>query len=86
MAEFVRQELDTESMKMRFAGYSLKSKAYRLFDEANLKLYIWRGVDFNEMDFGQKVAMSTKPDQKSMHMEVKQQAHTTGKDEEVAEI
>ena len=38
------------------------------------------------MDFGQKVAMSTKPDQKSMHMEVKQQAHTTGKDEEVAEI
>ena len=44
-----------------------------------------RDVEFNESDFGQKSAMTTEPDQKSM--EVKQNGEITAKDEEeVAEI
>ena len=40
----------------------------------------WRDVEFNESDFGQKSAMTTEPDQKSM--ELKQNADITAKDEE----
>ena len=75
-----RRKLDTKSKKMRFVGYSLTSKGYRLFDETNRKLYIRRDVEFNESDFGQTSAMTTEPDPKSM--EVKQNADTTAKDEE----
>ena len=79
-----RRKLDTKSKKMRFVGYSLTSKGYRLFDETNRKLCIRRDVEFNESDFGQKSAMTTEPDLKSI--EVNQNADTTAKDEEVAEI
>ena len=65
---------------MRFVGYSLTSKGYRLIDETNQKLYVRRDVEFNESDFGQKSAMTTEPEPKSM--EVKQNADTTAKDEE----
>ena len=75
-----RQKLDTKSKKMRFVGDSLTSKGYRLFDETNQKLYIRRDVEFNESDFGQKSAMTTEPDQKSMQL--KQNADITAKDEE----
>ena len=75
-----RRKLDTKSKKMRFVGYSLTSKGYRLFDEMNQKLYIRRDVEFNESDFGQTSAVTTEPDPKSM--EVKQNADTTAKDEE----
>ena len=80
-----RRKLDTKSRKMRFVGYSLTSKGYRLYDETNRKLYIRRDVEFNENDFGQKSALTTEPDQKGM--EVKKNADTTAKEEEVeAEI
>ena len=70
---------------MRFVGYSLTSKEYRLFEKTNRKLYVRRDVEFNESDFGQKSAMTTEPDPKSMEM--KQNADSTAKDEEeVAEI
>ena len=75
-----RRKLDTKSKKMRFVGYSLTSKGYRLFDETNRTLYIRRDVEFNESDFGQTSAMTTEPDPK--RMEVKQNADTTAKDEE----
>ena len=78
MPDCERRKLDTNS-KMRFVGYSLTSKGYRLFDETNQKLHIQRDVEFNESDFGQKSAMTTEPDLKST-------ANTTAKDEEVAEI
>ena len=48
-----RKKLDTKLQKMRFVGYSLTSKEYRLFDETNRKLYVRRDVEFNESDFGQ---------------------------------
>ena len=79
-----RRKLDTKSKKMRFVGYSLTLKGYRLFDETNRKLCIRRDVEFNESDFGQKSAMTTEPDLKSI--EVNQNADTTAKDKEVAEI
>ena len=57
-----RRKLDKKSRKMRFVGYSLTLKGYRLFDEKNQKMYIRRDVEFNENDFGQKRAMTTEPD------------------------
>ena len=57
-----RRKLDKKSRKMRFVGYSLTSKGYRLFDEKNRKMYIRRDVEFNENGFGQKRAMTTEPD------------------------
>lgn len=35
-----RRKLDKKSKRMRFVGYSLTSKGYRLFDDANRKLFI----------------------------------------------
>ena len=61
-----RRKLDAKSKKMRFAGYSLTSKGYRLFDETTRKLYIRKDVEFNESYFGQKPVMTTEPDPKSM--------------------
>ena len=78
-----RRKLDTKSKRMRFVGYSLTSKGYRLFDETNQKLYIRRDVEFNESDFGQNSATTTEPDPKSM--KVKQNADTIAKDEEEEE-
>ena len=75
-----RRKLDKKSKKIRFVGYSLTPKGYRLFDETNRKLYIRRDVEFNENDFGQKQALTTEPDQKGE--DVKQNAGTTTKDEE----
>ena len=43
-----RRKLDTKSRKMRFVGYSLTSKGYRLFDETNRKLYIRRAFSSPE--------------------------------------
>ena len=54
-----RRKLDMKSKKMRFVGYSLTSKGYRLFDETNQKPCVRRDVEFNESDFGQKSVMTT---------------------------
>ena len=75
-----RRKLDSKSNRMRFVGYSLTSKGYRLFDETNRKLYIRRDVEFNENNFGQTKVMTTEPDQNGE--ETKQNAVTTTGDEE----
>ena len=75
-----RRKLDSKSKRMRFVGYSLTSKGYRLFDETNRKLFIRRDVEFNENNFGQTKVMTTEPDQNGE--ETKQNAVTTTGDEE----
>ena len=75
-----RRKLDSKSKRMRFVGYSLTSKGYRLFDETNRKLYIRRDVEFNENNFGQTKVITTEPDQNGE--ETKQNAVTTTGDEE----
>lgn len=47
-----RQKLDQKAVKMRFVGYSLTQKGYRLYDENKRKVFIRRDVIFNETDFG----------------------------------
>ena len=39
--------------KMRFVGYSIQSKGYRLLDEKTRNVLVRRDVVFNETDFGQ---------------------------------
>lgn len=48
-----RQKLDKKADKLRFVGYSVKSKGYRLLDENTSKVFICRDVIFNETNFGQ---------------------------------
>ena len=43
-----RRKLDKKSKKMRFVGYSITSKGYRLFDKTNQKMYIRRDLELNE--------------------------------------
>ncbi len=47
-----RQILDQKAVKMRFVGYSLTQKGYRLYDENRQRIFIRRDVTFNEMNFG----------------------------------
>ena len=49
-----RQKLDKKAVKLRFVGYSIQSKGYRLLNEQSWKVYIRRDVIFNEHDFGHK--------------------------------
>ena len=48
----LRQKLDQKAVKMRFVGYSLTQKGYRLYDDNKRKIFICRDVIFNETDFG----------------------------------
>ena len=47
-----RQKLDQKAVKLRFVGYSVQSKGYRLLDEKTSQVYTRRDVIFNEQDFG----------------------------------
>ena len=47
-----RQKLDKKAEKLRFVGYSIQSKGYRLLDEKTSKVVVRRDVTFNEIDFG----------------------------------
>ena len=46
-----RNKLDQKAEKMRFVGYSLQSKGYRLYDDTTHKIKIRRNVTFNESDY-----------------------------------
>ena len=50
--ESQRKKLDKKSEKLRFVGYSIQSKGYRLLD-GNQKVIVRRDVVFKETDFGQ---------------------------------
>ena len=56
-----RQKLDKKSEKLRFVGYSIRAKGYRLFDEKSQKVVIRRDVIFNETDFGRQVERDVEP-------------------------
>ena len=49
-----RRKLDKKANKLRFVGYSTKSKGYRLFDDETRKVFIRRDVLFNEIEFNRK--------------------------------
>ena len=44
-------KLSKKAEKLRFIGYSLQTKVYRLIDEGTLEITIYRDVIFNESDF-----------------------------------
>jgi len=47
-----RTKLQSKTVKLRFVGYSLTSKGYRLFDDETHKTVVRRDVAFNEDEFG----------------------------------
>ena len=53
MPDAQRQKLDKKAMKLRFIGYFIQSKCYRLLDEEKSWVYVRRDVVFNEQDFEQ---------------------------------
>ena len=44
-------KLDKMAEKLRFVGYSIQAKGYRLFDEKSFKIFVWRDVTFIVLDF-----------------------------------
>ena len=46
-----RTKLDKKAEKMRFVGYSIQPRGYRLMNEKTHKVVIRRDVAFNEGDF-----------------------------------
>ena len=48
-----RQKMDKKAEKLRFIGYSTRSKGYRLFNEMTRKVIVRRDAIFNEIDFNQ---------------------------------
>ena len=48
------QKLDKKAVKLRFVGYCIQSKGYRLLDEKISREFIHRNVTFNEQDFRHK--------------------------------
>ena len=69
--ESQRNKLDKKGMRLRFVGYSIQSKGYRLLHERTLKVYIRRDVIFNEHDFGhRKESVSTSPEAVEIQPEV----------------
>jgi len=46
-----RKKFDCKAQKLRFVGYSLQSKGYRLYCEEAKKIYVRCDVIFNETDF-----------------------------------
>ena len=49
-----RQKLDKKAVKLRFVGYCIQSKGYRLLDEKTSRVFIRRDVIFSEQNFGHK--------------------------------
>lgn len=47
-----RRKLDQKAEKLRFVGYAMQSKGYRLYSEKSGQVKIRRNVVFNETDFG----------------------------------
>ena len=49
-----RKKLDKKTVKLRFIGYDLRQKGYRLYNPETQKVVVRRDVAFNEKDFGSK--------------------------------
>jgi hypothetical protein len=49
-----RKKLDMKAEKLRFVGYSIQCKGYRLYDEEKRQIKIRRDVIFNESNFNLK--------------------------------
>jgi transposase InsO family protein len=56
-------KLSKKAEKLRFIGYSLQSKAYRLIDENTSKVYVRHDVIFNVSDFNHGVTTVDVPDE-----------------------
>jgi hypothetical protein len=56
-----RVKMDARSEKLRFVGYCLNSKSYRLYDEKRRRLVVRRDVVFSETDFGSGKCFESNP-------------------------
>ena len=73
--ESQRNKLDKKAVKLRFVGYSIQSKGYRLLDERTSKVYIRRDVIFNEHEFGhKKESVSNSPEAVEIQPEVENES------------
>ena len=61
VSDVKRTKLDKKAEKLRFVGYSIQSKGYRLLDEKTSVVVICRDVIFNEADFGHTVVEVQQP-------------------------
>ena len=65
VTDSLRPKLEPKAEKMRFVGYSLKQKGYRLYDENKRKVFIRRDIIFRETDFGHSNEVQLELDQEN---------------------
>ena len=70
-----RQKLDSKAVKLRFVGYSIQSKGYRLIDEQTSTVYTHRDVVFTEQDFKEATIL---PELIEIRTEASEQQFITG--------
>ena len=79
-----RQKLDKKAEKLRFVGYSLSSKGYRLYDEVSKQVVIRRDVVFNEDDFAREKVVCLEEEKQDMEP-IDQQLDNSKKEENASE-
>lgn len=83
-----RQKLDKKAKKLRFIGYCMNFKGYRLYDEYTRKIVKSRDVVFNETDFIIRTSTSEVVDVQPQpsHMEVNPVLSQNGADGAVQDV
>lgn len=73
-----RKKMDSKAIKLRFVGYAVNSKGYRLLDVETGKIYIKRDVIFNENDFEKKTVRAQPTGEIELPSEVNVDKELTG--------
>jgi hypothetical protein len=79
-----RRKLDPKTKKVRFIGYSLTTKGYRLYDVQKRQLFIRRDVKFEEDNFGEKRMEVKSPDIWFEDVKTTEQGGASGGEEDEA--
>jgi hypothetical protein len=65
-----RNNFSSKAKTLRFIGYIILSKAYRLSDDDTLKVYVRRDVTFNESDFNRAPILEIEKERENLETQM----------------